>query len=35
MTREEYEQKLDAALEKLDWQNPRSKIGRASCRERV
>ena len=25
MTRDEYEQKLDAALEELDWHDPRSK----------
>lgn len=25
MTRDEYEQKLDEALEKLDWQNPGSR----------
>lgn len=25
MTREEYEQKLDAALEELDWHDPRSR----------
>lgn len=29
MTREEYEQKLDAALEELDWHDPRSKESRA------
>ena len=25
MTQQEYEQKLDAALEELDWQNPGSR----------
>lgn len=25
MTQQEYEQKLDAALEELDWHDPRSK----------